>query len=88
MAASTHRTVVESKQFERELKGIESNPIAAEDLVEGAKWMLCRDPYRGVQLAPRSRVWFLAIDPPKAKPVGLYYAFGPDEVHFLSVTQG
>jgi hypothetical protein len=86
--ASTHRTVVESRQFERELKDIQSNPILPEDLVDGAKWMLCRDPYRGIQLAPKSKTWFLAIDPPKVKPVGLYYTFNENEVHFLSITQG
>lgn len=46
--AATHRTVVESKQYTKELKRIESNPIAADDLVDGAKWVLSRDPYRGV----------------------------------------
>ena len=85
--AATHRTVVESKQYTKELKRIESNPIAADDLVDGAKWVLSRDPYRGVQLGPRSLVWFLAIDPPRAKSVGLSYAFDDHTVHFLSITQ-
>jgi len=86
--AATHRTIVESKQYSRELRQVESNPIAADDIVDGAKWVLARDPYRGEQLGPRSTVWFLAIDPPKARPVGLYYAFDDNSVHFLSITQG
>ena len=49
--------------------------------------MLSRNPYQGVQLEPRSRVWFLAIDPPGKRSVGLYYAFDDDTVHFLSLTQ-
>lgn len=87
MAAAPHRTIIETKQFRSELKRIETNPIAAEDLVDGAKWMLSRNPYQGVQLEPRSRVWFLAIDPPGKRSVGLYYAFDDDTVHFLSLTQ-
>ena len=85
--AATHRTIVETKQFRKELRRIESNPVAADALIDGAKWVLARDPYRGVQLAPRSKVWFLAIDPPNARPVGLYYAFDEDTVHLLSITQ-
>jgi hypothetical protein len=86
--ATTHRTVVESRQFRKELRRIESNPIAADELIDGAKWVLARDAYRGVQLHPKSKVWFHAIDPPKVKPVGLYYAFDDNSVHFLSITQG
>jgi len=50
--------------------------------------LLCRDPYLGVQLGPHSRVWFLSVTLPKAKPVGSYYAFDEDVVHFLSITPG
>lgn len=82
------RTIVETKQFRKELRRIEPNPVHADELIDGAKWVLSRDPYRGVQLAPRSKVWFLAMDPPKARPVGLYYTFDDDTVHFLSITQG
>jgi len=84
---ASHRTVIETKQFRKELRRIESNPVRADELIDGAKWVLSRDPYRGVQLEPRSRVWFVAIDPPKGRPIGLYYAFDADKVHFLSITQ-
>ena len=85
--AATDRTIVETKQFRKELRHIEPNPVAADELIDGAKWVLARDPYKGVQLGPRSQVWFLAINPPKARAVGLYYAFDKDAVHFLSITQ-
>jgi len=64
-----------ARGYRQELKQIEWNPIAADNIVDGAKWVLTPDLYCGEQLGPRSRVWFLAIDPPKAKPIGLYYAF-------------
>ncbi len=86
--AETHRTVIESKQFRKELRRIDSNPVTADELIEGAKWVFARDPYRGVQLAPRSKVWFLALNPPGGRSIGLYYAFDDDPVHFLSITQG
>ncbi len=86
--AATHRTVVESKQFRKELRRIQSNPVTADELIDGAKWVAARDPYKGVQLAPRSNVWFLALDPPGGRAVGLYYAFDDNTIHFLSITQG
>jgi len=85
--AASHRTIIESRQFQRELEEIATDHVDADSLVDGAKWLLARDPYAGVQLEPKSRVWFLAIDPPEAKSVGLYYTFDDDTVHFMSITQ-
>ncbi len=86
--AAAHRTVVEEKRFSRELKAIKSNPHAADDLVDGAKWVLSREPRTGTQVAPRSPVWFLPVTLPHEPAVGIYYTFDDDEVHLLSITQG
>jgi hypothetical protein len=33
---ASHRTVIETKQFRKELHRIESNPVRADELIDGA----------------------------------------------------
>ncbi len=82
----TYRTIVEDARFLSELQGLETNPHRADEIVDGAKWVLSRDPYHGVQLAPRSDVWFLPILLP-GSGVSLYYTFDDKTVRFLSIRQ-
>lgn len=83
--AAAHRTVVHEKQFTRELRQIEPNPYRANEIIEASEWVLSRNPYEGIQLAPRSPVWFLPIDLP-GKQLGLYYTFDDETVYFLSIS--
>ena len=84
--AAAYRTVVHEKRFSRELHQIEPNPHRANEITEGAEWVLSREPYAGIQLAPKSPVWFLPIGLP-GKKLGLYYTFDDETVYFLSISQ-
>lgn len=83
--AAAQRTIVHEKRFSRELHRIEPNPHRANEIIEGPEWVLSRNPYEGIQLAPKSPVWFLSIDLP-GKKLGLYYTFDHETVYFLSIS--
>lgn len=84
---ATHRTVVEEIRFSRELRAIQTNPHRADELIDAVKWTLSKEPRAGVQVAPRSPVWFIAVDLPREPSLGIYYTFKEDgdTVHLISI---
>ncbi len=60
--------------------------------IDGAKWVLSRDPFKGKRIG-NSHVWFLATEEisrteegvPGILPLVLYYTFDDDHVNFLSI---
>ena len=81
------RTIIRSHQFEDELKKIEKEAKRADEFVEGAEFVLCREPTIGTQIG-NTHVWFLPVaQSATVSPVVLYYTFDDDRVIFLSITE-
>lgn len=81
------REVIEANRFAQELRRIVANVKQADDFVDGAKWVLSRDPLSGKRIG-KSKVWFLALQEiPNILPVVLYYTFDEDSVILLSIEE-
>jgi hypothetical protein len=82
---SPNRTVIEEEPyFRRELLAIESDPIKADELIDGAKWVLSRNPSLGQQKSPHSPLWYFLIVAGALRCV-LYYTFDTKEVLLVSI---
>lgn len=80
------RGIVEEQCFAEELAAIEPDAQRSDEFLDGAKWVLARDPQQGTQVASDSRVWFLPMnDVPDAPSLILYYTFDQRQVYFLSI---
>jgi len=82
-----NRQIVEDPSFRKDLLAIEPDPKKADELIDGAKWVLSRDPRQGQQLGgPYSSTWYFTIlIPGTGRYVALYYAFDDREVLFVSI---
>ena len=88
------REIVEEPRFASELAALLPDARRADEFIDGAKWVLIRDPFKGKRISI-SKVWFLPIaeipetdeDPPGILPVILYYTFDDDYVNFLSIQE-
>ena len=74
--------IVEETQFSDELERLISDPIRADEFVDGAKFMLARQPRIGTHIG--NNVWFL---PMSGESVSLYYSFDRDHVYLLSIVK-
>jgi len=81
------RQVIEETRFRLELRRLIKTAERADEFVDGAKWLLARDPMQGKQIG-NSMVWFLAM---KQKvgilPVVIYYTFDEGNVNLLSIQE-
>ena len=82
MIADDHkmRSVVESQQFADELQKLRPDPVRADDFVDGAKWVLSRNPEVGTKIG--NSVWFLPMTLGNSI---IYYTFEEDRVDLLSI---
>ena len=81
------REVVEEHRFVFELQALIPNARRADGFVDGAKWTLSRDPFRGRRIG-NTHVWFLPMEEiPGLLPIVLYYTFDDDYVNFLSIQE-
>jgi len=79
-----NRTVVEDEPyFRQELAAIEPDPIKADALIDGAKWVLSRDPMQGRQNSPHSPLWYFTTVGQPA--LVIYYTFDTKEVLLVSI---
>ena len=89
---SPYRDIVESKQFEAELKASGLHPLVADRILEGVYWALARDPtLQGRAIPPTSSgstdKWLVrtrrvnAADP----ILWVYYTFGATTITFEGV---
>jgi hypothetical protein len=80
----TCRQVIEGKEFTDLLAGIEANAKRADELIDGIKWALSKDPRQGkCVLEP---VWMISSSKyANMKPLSVYYAFNDRTVFLLSV---
>jgi hypothetical protein len=69
--------------FRNQLLAIEPDEKAADRLIDGAIWVLSRDPSQGAQHSPHSPLWYFEIiGPPRCI---LYYTFDVIEVLLISI---
>ena len=81
------REIIEEHRFAFELQALIPRAQRADEFIDGAKWVLSRDPFRGKRLGS-SHVWFLAMDELEDHlPIILYYTFDDDHVNFLSIQE-
>jgi hypothetical protein len=81
------RRVIREHRFERELRRLVADAVGADEFVEGAEWLLARDPLIGVQMEPDSPVWFLTMAPIQDAQISLYYTFNESTVWLLSIVR-
>jgi hypothetical protein len=74
------REIVESAQFSDELRELEPDAVRADELFEGAVWVLSRNPEYGTKTGPN--VWFL---PMLGSDLVIRYTFDENHVYFLSI---
>jgi hypothetical protein len=78
------REIIKQAQFEDELRELESDPVRADEFIEGAEFVLSRNPEYGTKVA--RDVWFLPMwRQTLGHSVSLFYAYDPDRVFFLSI---
>lgn len=80
-----NRQIVEDPYFRKELLAIEPDPKKADVLIEGAVWVLSRDPHQGRQLSPYSPLWYFTMAIPPNRQAVIYYTFDDKEVLLVSI---
>jgi hypothetical protein len=80
-----HRIIIEEHGFAAELKAIAKGARQADEFIDAAKWVLCREPLSGTRIGKTS-VYFLPYAGTKpTDAVVLYYTFDEDNVYLLSI---
>jgi len=80
------REIVYDDRFLADLYSLEGNPQIADEFLEGAEYVLSREPRLGTQIFHGSPVWFLPIaDILRLPPLSLFYTFDDHHVFFLSL---
>jgi hypothetical protein len=77
------RQVIREHSFERELRALVRDERAADDFVEGAEFILARDPQTGSPLG--GGIWFLPMAPIGEKQPAIYYTFDDFTVTLLAI---
>ena len=80
------REVVRELRFERELRDLIRDVIAADQFVEAAEFLLARDPLIGSQTED-PLVWAMPMAPIEDMQIALYYTFDDSTVWLLSITR-
>ena len=84
--AAQYRSVIYEHRFDADRARLRRGARRIDDFIDAAEWVLCRDPYQGIQI-PGTQVWALTSRnyAYRLRPIIIYYAFNADEVYFLSV---
>ena len=77
-------TVVREHRFEKELRALIRDAIRADEFVEGAEFVLARDPRKGVEI-PGTQIWFMPMALIGNDQITLYYTFNETTVWLLSI---
>jgi hypothetical protein len=80
-------TVVREHRFEKELRALIRDAVRADQFVEGAEFVLARDPRQGVEI-PGTSIWLMPMAPIGQDQITLYYAFDETTVWLLSIRRG
>ena len=79
------RKVVREHLFEESLSGLFADPIAADEYLAAAEWVLAYDPSIGFPLKEGSSVWLLPMQPLKDRQISLYYTFDSSTVRLVLI---
>lgn len=84
-------TIVEEHRFASELaRLIDDGPRKAQradEFVDGAKWVLARNPHKGHRIGD-THVWFIPNETiVDVLPVVIYYTFNENHVYLLSIQE-
>jgi hypothetical protein len=79
------RNVVREHLFEESLGALIADPVAADEYVAAAEWVLAYDPSIGFPLREHSPVWLLPMQPINDRQISLYYTFDSSTVRLLSI---
>ena len=74
--------IVEEERFAEQLRALHSDPVRADEFVDGVKNILCKDPMPLEATKIGELVWFI---PMRGSRVGVYYRFNEDYVYLLSI---
>ena len=77
------RQVIRERSFERQLRVLIEDAREADDFVEGAEFILARDPKIGSPVD--DGIWFLPMAPVGKVQVALYYTFDDSTVTLLAI---
>jgi hypothetical protein len=77
--------VIRERFFERQLRALIEDAREADDFVEGAEFILARDPKIGSPVD--DDIWFLPMAPVGKAQVALYYTFDDSTVTLLAVAR-
>ena len=77
--------VVREEAFEEELLFLIPDEREADDYVEGAEYILARDPRAGDFIGGEPEIWVMPMAPIRGQEVGLLYTFNELTVFFVSV---
>ena len=79
------RQVIREHSFEKAIAAIIEDEREADDFVDGAEFILSRDPKSGFLLYPNGSVWFLPMCPVGGKQVTLFYTFNDEKVWLFGI---
>lgn len=79
------RKVVREHLFEESLAALFADPIAADEYLAAAEWVLAHDPSIGFPVKEGSPVWLLPMQPVKDQQISLYYTFDSSTVRLLLI---
>jgi hypothetical protein len=77
------RQVIRERSFEHQLRALIEDARKADDFVEGAEFILARDPKIGSPMD--DGIWFLPMAPIGRAQVALYYMFDDSTVTLLAI---
>ncbi len=79
------RKIVREHLFEESLAALFADPIAADEYIASAEWVLAQDPLIGFPAQKGSSVWLLPMQPLEDRQVTLYYTFDSSTIRLLSI---
>lgn len=81
------RTVVYEDRFEEQLDRLKQTEPRIGEFADGAEWVVAKSPTFGRQIT--NNVWAIPLYKPRWMKYDytIYYTFGADEVHFLSIVR-
>ena len=79
------RSIIHEREFERELRALIADAERADMFIEGAEYVLARDPYAGLQTVPGSPLWAMPMAPIGGRQVTLFYMFDDSNVWLLAI---
>jgi hypothetical protein len=77
--------VVREEAFEEEIAFPITDEREADDFVEGAEYILARDPRAGRHIGGEPDLWFMPMAPIRGQQISLLYTFNDLTVFFVGI---